>query len=392
MTQYTSSQIGDLLSAAGLVTSESVDGALVMARTKKLPLGKILIDSGLLTELELSGCLQAQSLIREKLLAQELACSVLYQVRENGRSFVENLRQYDHKIESINFALVLGQLFMDAGALDQEQFDEAMETSIVSGLPLVRVLVLQQSLDEKSAYAGLTAQLMVKERKVGRDQAVGALKLSHMHGDQLEEILEFGGFKKYRSTNFVRLGELLVLSEMIGELDLLSCVERSMSDAKPLGQVLVDEGIMDEQTVQSALRAQKYIEAGTIDALRASQMLKHCADTGQLLEFSVEELASIKPQPLTTKPNTFAELLSVMGLVSADGVEQIRLVEIEKPDTLEEFILKNNYLSIDALNAILAGWLMIEDDKISTEQLIFAIHVWLWTRGDFKKTLNMLGW
>jgi hypothetical protein len=158
------------------------------------------------------------------------------------------------------------------------------------------------------------------------------------------------------------------------------------------GQVLVDEGIMDEQTVQSALRAQKYIEAGTIDALRASQMLKHCADTGQLLEFSVEELASIKPQPLTTKPNTFAELLSVMGLVSADGVEQIRLVEIEKPDTLEEFILKNNYLSIDALNAILAGWLMIEDDKISTEQLIFAIHVWLWTRGDFKKTLNMLGW
>jgi hypothetical protein len=117
----------------------------------------------------------------------------------------------------------------------QEQFDEAMETSIVSGLPLVRVLVLQQSLDEKSAYAGLTAQLMVKERKVGRDQAVGALKLSHMHGDQLEEILEFGGFKKYRSTNFVRLGELLVLSEMIGELDLLSCVERSMSDAKPLG-------------------------------------------------------------------------------------------------------------------------------------------------------------
>ncbi|MBK9770103.1 MAG: hypothetical protein IPP57_04640 [Candidatus Obscuribacter sp.] len=348
MTQYTSSQIGDLLSAAGLVTSESVDGALVMARTKKLPLGKILIDSGLLTELELSGCLQAQSLIREKLLAQELACSVLYQVRENGRSFIENLRQYDHKIESINFALVLGQLFMDAGALDQEQFDEAMETSIVSGLPLVRVLVLQQSLDEKSAYAGLTAQLMVKERKVGRDQAVGALKLSHMHGDQLEEILEFGGFKKYRSTNFVRLGELLVLSEMIGELDLLSCVERSMSDAKPLGQVLVDEGIMDEQTVQSALRAQKYIEAGTIDALRASQMLKHCADTGQLLEFSVEELASIKPQPLTTKPNTFAELLSVMGLVSAEGVEQIRLVEIEKPDTLEEFILKNNYLSIDA--------------------------------------------
>ena len=401
MSKHTKSQIGDLLSGAGLVRPESIEGALSMSRTKKQPLGKILVDSGLVSEGELSGCLQAQNLIRERLLDTDEAMSLLALSRTNGKSFLDNLLERGCRIESINFAITLGKLFIDAGALIPQQLTEAMETSLISGLPLVRVLVLHKCMDEKSAYAGLTAQLLVNEKKVARDQAVGALKLSHMHGDHVEEILEFGGFKRYRAENLVRLGELLVLSDLISELDLLGCVERSMSEAKPLGQVLVDEGILDEQMVSSALRAQKYIEDGTVDAVRASQMLKYCARTGQLLEFSLEELASIKPQKISQDSESsqvgemsLGQLLFALGLISHGQMEQIALVEKQEPDKemVKQFILNRHILEADILKAVLCGRELILQGRIELERLIFAMHVYLWDRGDFQRLVRYFGW
>lgn len=395
MSQFTSSQLGDLLSASGLVKRENIDGALSMSGTRRQPLGKILIESGLMTETELLGTLQAQNLIREKLLESDAALQLLSKVRQSGKSFVDCLLESSYRVEALDFGIALGRLLIDAGAISEEALREALDTSIVSGLPLARVLILHRDLSEQTAYAGLTAMLLVKEGHIARGEAVGALKLSHMHGENIEEILEFGGFKKFRDGNIVRLGELLVLAELISEIDLLTCVERSLALAMPLGQVLVDEGIMAEELVQSALRAQKYIEQGTVDALRAAQMLKYCARTGQLLEFSLEELASIKPrQFFEERPADQVELLELLGLISNTDLDQIKLVKQEALDLqkVEDFIIEKGILSPEALAALRLGLDMVHSEKISLEQLVFAMHVWLWERGDFAKLVKNLGW
>lgn len=409
MSSSTSTQIGDLLTEAGLVAGSSVEAALALSRSRKEPLGKTLLDSGLLTEVELNGALQAQNLIREKLLSQVVACRLLGLMRDSGQSFVSTLASEGVEIEQISFGRSLGKLFMDAGAITPQNFNEALEVSILSGLPVVRVLVLQESLSEMVAYAGLTALLLVREKKIGYDQAVGALKLSHMHNEHIEEILEFGGLKRYRPENNVRLGELLVLSELISELDLLSCVEKSMSEAKPLGQVLVDHAVVSEQLVASALRAQKYIESGTIDALRASQMLRHCAKTGRPLEFSVEELASLKPVAVRTRSIegadsadgtaensdqgcSFVDLVELLGVITLEELEQVRLVEQQEPERLKDFLVSRDFLDQVKLEAISSGYKLVESGRLTAEQMVFGYHVWLWRRGPFQETLNMLGW
>lgn len=409
----TSTQIGDILSSAGLVENDNVTAALALSRSRKEPLGKTLIDSGLLTEIELNGALQAQSLVREKLLSHEQACFLLGLMRQSGQSFVATLFSEGVEIEQISFGRALGKLFMDAGAITAQNFYEAMEISIISGLPVVRVLVVQNALSELVAYAGLTALLLVREKKIGYDQAVGALKLSHMHNEHIEEILEFGGLKRYRAENLVRLGELLVLAELISELDLLSCVEKSMSEAQPLGQVLVDHGIVSEELVSSALRAQKYIESGTIDALRASQMLRQCARSGKPLEFSVQELASLKPVAVKrdrlnekgeSEPGTeddlktdteilsFVDLIELLGIITLDELEQVRLVERTEPERLQEFLLSRDFVDADRLEAASIGYKLVQAGTLTAEQLVFGYHVWLWRRGPFTDTLNMLGW
>ncbi len=398
---YISSQIGDLLVGAGLVTAESIDGALTMSRSRKSPLGKVLVDSGLVSEGELNGTLQAQNLIRERLISQERAGEVLKLIRDNGGSFVDNLFALGCEIDHINFSRNLGKMFVDAGAISPYKLSQGLEVSILSGLPIVRVLVLQKSLNEIVAYAGLTAQLLVNERKIGYDQAVGALKLSHLHNENIEEILEFGGLKRYREENSVRLGELLVLSELISELDLLSCVEKSMAEAKPLGQVLVDEGIISELIVSSALRAQKYIVENTIEPLRAAQMLSQCAKTGRPLEFSVGELSSMKPvmvRPFVrTEDNgrgnlSLVDMIELIGIVRRSDLEQVRLVEKREPDQVEAFLLNRGFVDQVKIDTIKKGYDLIVKSVLTPEQLIFAFHVWLWRRGDFVSTLNLLGW
>jgi hypothetical protein len=417
VSSFTSTQIGDLLSSAGLVGTDNVEAALALSRSRKEPLGKTLIDSGLLTETELNGALQAQNLIREKFLEQDVACRLLGLMRDSGQTFVSTLFSEGVEIEQINFSRALGKLFMDAGAITPQNFYEALEISILSGLPVVRVLVVQNSLSEMVAYAGLTALLLVREKKIGYDQAVGALRLSHMHNEHIEEILEFGGLKRYRAENLVRLGELLVLAELISELDLLSCVEKSMSEAKPLGQVLVDHGVVSEQLVASALRAQKYIVSGTIDPLRASQMLRHCAKTGRPLEFSVEELAALKPVAVRLSASSlvdvdevggdvgsdndldkaqvavsFVDLIELLGIITLDELEQVRIVEQNDPERLLEFILSRDFVDGAKLEAASVGYKLVESGMLTAEQLVFVYHVWLWRRGPFNDTLNMLGW
>ncbi len=393
---HISSQIGDLLVGAGLVTPESIDGALTMSRSRKIPLGKVLVESGLVSEAELNGTLQAQNLIRERLISQEKAGEVLKLIRDNGGSFVDNLFAIGCEIDHINFSRNLGKLFVDAGAISPYKLSQGLEVSILSGLPIVRVLVLQKSLNEIVAYAGLTAQLLVNERKIGYDQAVGALKLSHLHNEHIEEILEFGGLKRYREENSVRLGELLVLAELISELDLLSCVEKSMAEAKPLGQVLVDEGIISELIVSSALRAQKYIVEGTVEPVRASQMLSQCAKTGRPLEFSVSELSAMKPvmvRPFVSTENlSLVDMVELIGIVTRSDLEQVRLVERREPDQVEAFLLNRGFIDQVKLDTIKRGYSLIGKSVLTPEQLIFAFHVWLWRRGDFVSTLNLLGW
>jgi len=396
-TPYVSTQIGELMVEAGLTSSENLESALKLSKAKKQPLGRVVMESGLVTEKELYAALQAQNLIREKLLSREQAVEILNRIRTHGDSFVNNLMAVGCTIEPIVFGVTLGRLFIDAGVITSQMLDEAMETSLLSGLPLVRVLVLHQSLTEMVAYAGLTAFLLVKEKRIGRDQAVGALKLSSMHNEQIEEILEFGGLKRYRNQNLVRLGELLVLSELISELDLLSCVERTLSEAKPLGQILVDEGICSEQMVGYALRCQKYIQDGTVDPVRAGQMLRDCALTGRPLELSMEELAAIKPVKIKRgrykpSPSGFVELLNLVGLISNRDIEQVRLVAERDPDVVEDYLVKRKVLDREKLDALKIGYKLVEEGKMTPEQLVFVLHVWLWSKGDFVATLSMLGW
>lgn len=199
--------IGDLLVRADLITRRGLTNCLNIASQSESPIGQVLSINGFVTEEELNAGLRVQALIRERLLPEDKGIQALSYVRTKKYSLDEALDELGWKSEYYKFTRSLGDLLIDSGTLDADQLDKGLSASQRSGLPLARVLVLQGALSEFVAYAALTAQTLLRDDKIARDQAVGALRLTKMHGDSLEDYLEFGGLRKIRPDHILRLGE-----------------------------------------------------------------------------------------------------------------------------------------------------------------------------------------
>ena len=244
--------IGDLLVKSGLVSLGQFADAMPISLKTGLPVGRVLVGSGFLTEPEFKASVMAQSLVRENLLPIDLAIKALKLAREKRLSFEEALTELGWRSEYYETTNKLGDLLVEAGCIARKDLEEALDACFTSGLPLGRVLVLRGKVNEMLTYAALTAQVLLREGNITREQALDGLRIVAKRKITLEESLDQQGLANRRG-HTIRLGELLMLANLVSEIDLLSAVERGMLDEQPIGQVMVRVGLITEQMLDQAL-------------------------------------------------------------------------------------------------------------------------------------------
>lgn len=386
--------IGDLLVRADLITRRGLTNCLNIASQSESPIGQVLSINGFVTEEELNAGLRVQALIRERLLPEDKGIQALSFVRIKKYSLDQALDELGWKSEYYKFTRSLGDLLIDSGTLDAEKLEMGLSASQRSGLPLARVLVLQGALSEFVAYAALTAQTLLRDEKIARDQAVGALRLTKMHGDSLEDYLEFGGLRKIRPDHILRLGEFFVLAELVSELDLLSAVETGLAEAKPIGQILVESGLVGENVVEAALDLQDLIRANKISPNKAVDVLRRCNETGNSV---VEELESFVAEiPADNElPREDARLLELVhGLSFLSDSDFKKIVSELKGSGMnaEQYLVEHKLVSTSRLEAAKKCRVLLEGGVLTLEQSIFAVHMWLWSGGELEDVLREIGW
>ncbi|MBI1270942.1 hypothetical protein GC174_10965 [bacterium] len=386
--------IGDLLVRADLITRRGLTNCLNIASQSESPIGQVLSINGFVTEEELNAGLRVQALIRERLLPEGKGIQALSYVRTKKYSLDQALDELGWKSEYYRFTRSLGDLLIDSGTLDAEKLEKGLSASQRSGLPLARVLVLQGALSEFVAYAALTAQTLLRDEKIARDQAVGALRLTKMHGDSLEDYLEFGGLRKIRPDHILRLGEFFVLAELVSELDLLSAVETGLAEAKPIGQILVESGLVGENVVEAALDLQDLIRANKICPNKAVDLLRRCDETGNSV---VEELESFVAEiPAGNElPREDARLLELVhGLSFLSDSDFKKIVGQLKGSGMsaEQYLVEHKLISTSRLEAAKKCRVLLEGGVLTLEQSIFAVHMWLWSGGELEDVLREIGW
>lgn len=398
-TQKKQALIGDLLVRAGLITSRDLINALQIGRENGLPIGNVLCVNGFVSEKELSSALRVQALVRDRLLPEDFGIDALTAIRGENISLEEALDRQGWQSDYHDFTNNLGKLMLDANCVTQPQLEQAMAACHTSGLPLGRILVLQGAISEYIAYATLTAQALLRDNKIARDQAVGALKLTTMHGDTIEDYLEFGGSRKIRPDHVLRLGEMFVLSELVNELDLLSAVEKGLAEAQPIGQVLLNHRLVDPQLLEVALRLQDLIRDQKMQPLDTIDVLKEYAETRKPLDEILKGSRRARPAPktegLSPEDKRLLETVHVFGFISETELGQICdeiLSGSSQYRTLEQLLVGKTRVDEARIVTAMACRELVEAGALTLEQAIFAIHIWSWSGGEFDTVLKDIGW
>lgn len=192
-------KIGELLTEVGIVTTGDLTEAIQIAKRMNLPIGRVIVMSGVISEEQLQHAIEAQSLIRDGLLEVDTAVTALkgaYQKNKTLQEALSDLRWAPKQDVTTN---KLGELLIDSMMVSQAQLEQALQTSFDTGMPLGGTLVLQGVLSAQLLPAVLNAQEQIREGRVTREQAIGNLKSAVMFWAQATESQQETGRRSHQS-------------------------------------------------------------------------------------------------------------------------------------------------------------------------------------------------
>lgn len=382
--------IGDLLVNSGLITAGQMADAVPISLTTSLPVGRILVSSGFLSEKNFKAAVSAQSLIRENLLHLDLAIEALKLVGQNNVSLDEALSKLGWRSEYYETTNKLGDLLIEAGFLEKKDLKAALEDCYTSGMPLGRVLVLRGVVNEMHTYAALTAQVLIREGKITRTQAIEGLRMVALRNLTLEESLKTEGVEFHVRTQTIRLGELLMLADMVSEIDLLSAVERGMLDEEPIGQILVRVGLITEGALEQALALQQMVAERKIKPLNAGLALKKVRRSGVSLEKAIREVNAGGEG--SAESLELPELLKSLGLISNTDLLKAIDQASASGTNFEAVVYKMRLVDRLTLATAIRCLDLHKRGELSVEQVLFAMQTFIGSRRDLNEILAHMGW
>ncbi|MBS1994453.1 MAG: hypothetical protein JSS86_12095 [Cyanobacteria bacterium SZAS LIN-2] len=371
--------VGDLLVKSELVSLAQFADAMPVALKTGLPVGRVLIASGFLPEDSFRQVLTLQSLIRDRLITEEVAIEALKLIAKEKIDLDQALKKLGHEGEFFEVTNRLGQLLIDSGAITASQRDEALAVSMASGLPLARVLSLRGYVNEHISFLALIAQALMRDNRIQRAKAIELLKIVQGYLKQGASDHNFRGTLAFgvKRTNTIRLGELLLLSGMVPEADLVAAVEKGLSDEEPLGQVLIRVGLVDDVGLSQALTVQEMVNNGILSAHDATYVLERVKSQGVSVSKAIVEQEKDKVKGGKQKEQAKVELdqiLACCGLISEKDTERVRQA-LGKDSAAVDAVLSELGVKADVAHAASECLSLVNSQKLSEEEATFVLFI-----------------
>ncbi len=171
----------------------------------------------------------------------------------------------------------LGQLLLESGFVTDEEFENAEKRASTTGLPIGRMLVLSEKLEESVLINALEVMLHLRDNAMftegdalevmGMMKAVADGSINDADSAQLKSFFN-------RKNKPIRIGELLVRSGMLTETDILNAVEEGLVTRRKVGQVLAGNGFISVDALEMALNLLDGIRSGEVDASEAAKEIR----------------------------------------------------------------------------------------------------------------------
>lgn len=389
--------IGELLVQSGILSKERLAEATRQANTKKLQLGQTLVMGGYLSARDLRAAIEAQSLVRDKTIDVQSAVKCLRVVHRTGKSFSDIMSELGVKALRVSPTGKLGELLLDSGLVSAEDLEKAMQRSLTTGLPLGRMLVLQNIIVDGLLHSALEIQVRLRDEMLTRDEAIESLRKAA--GKQAPELLSLGGakpqsFMEAPRRKGIRLGELLVLAGLLTETDVMNALEWGLTNQQPIGQVLVSKNLVSQALLDAALGLQKQVDDNVIDPMQASECLAKIRHSGASVANAVEELV-LQTTPI--RPSiSYQRLLILARVVTDEDVEAAFDISSKSAQVVGRVLSMTGYIDEEILAASLHCHALLASGEISQDDAVAALDYCLHQRRDrpidFEAALKELGW
>ncbi|HEY9791211.1 MAG TPA: hypothetical protein V6D22_12480 [Candidatus Obscuribacterales bacterium] len=356
-------RIGELLTVAGILTQEQLKEALCRAAETDLPLGKILVWSGYVTDEILRSAVHVQCLLNDKAIPLEGA--VAWLAREAGKEAPNGERRPLESVESTSNRL--GELLFEAGMVREPELDEALADSLATGLPLGRILVYTKNLPDLFISAALDAQVAIREQKINREAAIDALRLVHSKSISFDKALKEMGFATDHH-GFSQIVSLLRASGVMSEPKLATAQEMALVKGRTLPDILIDFRFLPEKVVLVATQACHDLIADKIPMGKAVGMIKRAVENN--LEPSDTNML-VKTGPAISA----ADLLKLARLVDSNEIRKVSPPALLNSAHLRQSKDDEEKANVDqTLTIALKCVDLIDKNILSLEQAIVVLH------------------
>jgi len=253
-------KLGELLLESGIVSSEVLDSALSGSFATGLPLGRFLVLLGAISESLLAIALNAQIMIRDGKVSRDKAVEGLKAARL--RLEVPLMEKSLYRMPA-RHTIRLGELFVLAGILSETHLMNALEMGLVTQKPIGQILMELGLCHEKSLNAALKLQQAVSEGRLRPLQASSALAKVHNSDLSLADAIAQlrPELLPKEELQLVSLASFLKLVGTVTDDDIEKAVQVGLENSQILGRMLLVAGVIDEPTLQAAMRLDALVRA-----------------------------------------------------------------------------------------------------------------------------------
>lgn len=382
-------RLGDLLTQASLLEAKSLREAMMIAKQQGLPVGRVLIMAQFISEPNLQAAVHAQSLLKDGIIDVEQAVEALKNCANSTKTLEESLKELGHEVASNQLSNKLGELMIESGLVTTEALAEGLEQAKTSGFPLGRVLVSMGHISEQLLTAALNAQILVRDQKISREQAIQGLKSSMERQISIEESLSEHGLSM-PSQESIRLGELLQNASIIDSEKLMQAVEIGLVDEKPIGQVLVEKGHLNNEELDMALMVQRSVAEGKVSKGSSGELLKLMLIDGLTFDEALKSLESV--QKKQTKALPLYQFLQLSGIITAKDIEDALKLGSKDTELMGKMLLLANAIDQHILQCSMELNQMMTDGTLKAEQAMLAMGLCQNRQCSVSQAFKTLGW
>ena len=258
-------RIGDLLMHANVVNSYLIADVLVKYENKGLPLGKVLVLSGCLDDLQLRNAVDLQFMVNDGLLALDSAVQIMQTAFEKKLDLTEAFREAKVLQPEDRETNKLGQLLYDSHIASDALINTCLESAHKTSLPLGHVLCQRGFVSQTIINKALLVQQVIRKNQITREQGIAALAAAQQRENTLAKLPSNQGYRARNLKNTPLMGALLVEVCGLSERQLRDSLLSSILERTTLGAILLQNKNYSKNLLQAVVSLQVMLDNQTIE-------------------------------------------------------------------------------------------------------------------------------